>query len=99
MASQETSLRQMSALLEAALQGSLDRATLVKERLKISQGFDGLGRDAQELLANAWEDLHHYMEDDDIPARDPQYGPNYRERQRESLAKRLRQLRELLSEL
>jgi hypothetical protein len=99
MPSEEIPLRKMAALVEAALQGSLDRETLIKQRHTISQDFHGLGPQAKKLLAKAWEDLHHYMEDDDIPARDPQYGPEYRKRQREQLAKRIRQIRELLPEL
>jgi protein-tyrosine-phosphatase len=98
MPSEAKPLRQMVALLQAALQDRLDRETVDKHFDDLDHDFSRLSPEGKKVLRKAWEDLLHYIEDEDIPVRDPQYGPEYRRRQREQLSKRIRQLMELLWE-
>jgi hypothetical protein len=98
MPSEAKPIRKMATLLRRALQEDVDRKTVYKHLAEIDRDFSRLSRESKKVVRKAWEDVLHYLDDEDIPVRDPQYGPEYRRRQREQLSKRIRQLMELLWE-
>jgi hypothetical protein len=55
--------------------GGLDRETVYKDLAEIDRDFSRLSREGKKVIRKAWEDLLHYMDDEDIPVRDPEFGP------------------------
>jgi hypothetical protein len=98
MSSEARPIRKMVTLLRTASQEGPDRETVYKDLAEIDRDFSRLSREGKKVIRKAWEDLLHYMDDEDIPVRDPEFGPEYRCRQRERLLKRIGQLMELLGE-
>lgn len=80
MESQQTRLKQIVALLEAVVRGSLDPQTAIKRWQEIDQEATGISPETNKLLNKLWEQLYHYMNDEDIRDREPEYGESQRKR-------------------
>ena len=87
MESEQTRLKQIVALLEAVVQGSLDPHAAITR-------WPQIDHETNELIKNVWHQLYHYFIDTDIREREPEYG----ESQREHLSMRIKDLKALLEE-
>jgi hypothetical protein len=98
-AADKSRLRAIVELLKAVVDEAIDPRQALQRWQEIQPDPTRLSRGLNKLLNHTWEQLYHYMDDEDIPARDPEYGLAYRKRQREELTKRIRELSELVPEL
>ncbi len=92
MEPQQTRLSQIVALLDAVVQGSLDPQTAIKRWQEIAREATDTRPETNKLLNKLWEQLYHYMDDEDIRGREPEYG----QRQRERLLVRIKELKEFM---
>lgn len=89
----DSRIGEVITLLEGVVDESFDADAAIA-RWPNFDGFE-INRKTTKILNHAWEQLNHYIHDEDIRDREPKYG----ERQRQRLSRKVEELKALRKQM